>query len=93
MKTDLDCSNYIFGCITNGKGCTRQLISCYSIFSPVGGNCDGYIGTDGLCENSLKSYCQPKSCKNAPITHNTDALCIQYQTGCLTNGKGCVSQL
>lgn len=89
MSTDKACNDWLSGCITTGKGCTKILTECASY---VGNdkNCSGLIGIDGYCEGTEEGLkCNSKNCNGAPITFVTDKDCNAYQIGCITNRKGC----
>ncbi|CAD8093820.1 unnamed protein product [Paramecium sonneborni] len=87
LNTDEACNQFIKGCVTDGRGCRTKRINCYYYEK----DCDGMIGSDGLCE-SKDEKCQSKECKNAPITYYTDQQCQSFRRGCRTTGIGCTDQ-
>ncbi|CAD8071729.1 unnamed protein product [Paramecium sonneborni] len=93
-SNDDECAKYKTGCVTTGKGCTTQRGVCSS-YKGTSSTCDGYIGSDGKCKGAsdAEAACSAKVCKDADATLDTDAKCDDYQTGCKTTGKGCVSTL
>ncbi|CAK67226.1 unnamed protein product (macronuclear) [Paramecium tetraurelia] len=93
LTTDNDCQIYQKGCITTGKGCifatAKPLCSTYSGDNTT---CVGYIGSDGVCEGDTGgTKCRLRKCET--WEYNTDELCKQNQSNCITNGKTCVSAL
>ncbi|CAD8156844.1 unnamed protein product [Paramecium pentaurelia] len=93
-STDDECNKYKAGCFTTGKGCTTSRGLCSS-YKGTSSSCEGYIGSDGKCKGAsdAEAPCSAKVCKDADATLNTDEKCDEYQTGCKTTGKGCVSTL
>ncbi|CAD8107903.1 unnamed protein product [Paramecium sonneborni] len=94
-STNLDCEKYKSGCITTGKGCTHLLGTCTSYKGTIT-TCQGYIGIEGKCKGISdveESSCSNKDCKDADLTFDTDEQCNEYQLGCKTTGKGCISTL
>lgn len=47
LITDEACNSFIKGCVTNGRGCVVKRVNCYYYEK----DCDGMIGSDGLCES------------------------------------------
>ncbi|CAK62361.1 unnamed protein product (macronuclear) [Paramecium tetraurelia] len=93
-STDTECGKYKSGCVTTGKGCATSKGTCSS-YKGTSSTCDGYIGSDGKCKGAsdAEAACSAKVCKDADASLNSDAKCDEYQTGCKTTGKGCVSTL
>ncbi|CAK87462.1 unnamed protein product (macronuclear) [Paramecium tetraurelia] len=87
LITDDACDSFIKGCVTNGRGCVDKRGNCYYYDK----NCDGMIGSDGLCEQK-GDKCQSKDCANAPLTYYADQQCQSFRKGCRTTGIGCTDQ-
>ncbi|KAM3134358.1 hypothetical protein pb186bvf_013471 [Paramecium bursaria] len=84
-KTDKQCKSWIPKCYTNGQGCTDQPLPCSSFT-----DCLNSVGSEGQCWPS-ETNCRKKQCQDGQYTTNYQ--CNQFLLGCVTNGKGCVSQL
>ncbi|KAM3133681.1 hypothetical protein pb186bvf_014227 [Paramecium bursaria] len=93
LNTNLQCNNWIVGCITNGKGCSIQLKQCSEYSQTLG--CIGLIGSDGPCYTDFtnQTSCRKAQCTDASTSATTDNSCEYFLMGCITNGRGCVAQL
>lgn len=94
LSTDEDCNNFKSGCVTTGKGCISTRGTC-STYTGTNDTCEGYIGSDGNCKGTsdTDAKCAAKVCTDAESSNDTDDLCNSFKSGCITNGKGCVSTL
>ncbi|CAD8081428.1 unnamed protein product [Paramecium sonneborni] len=90
LITDIECDQWLKGCITRGMGCWDSPLPQCSTYRGNQNTCSKYIGSDGYCELGIDDICQSKKCENAPIKYNNDLDCQKYQVGCITNGKGCI---
>ena len=64
----MDCSNFLTGCITTGRGCASTLSPCESYLGDIN-TCAGMIGSNYNCEGVVGgTNCRAKQC-----TGNTNA--------------------
>ncbi|CAD8087924.1 unnamed protein product [Paramecium sonneborni] len=93
LTTNEQCSKFQLGCITTGRGCSKSPLNSCSTYTAEPSICQQMIGLEGKCDSGASNQCQQRKCENASQTNNTDELCQQYLTTCITNGRGCVTQL
>ncbi|CAD8211577.1 unnamed protein product [Paramecium octaurelia] len=91
--TDDACAKYQVGCVTTGKGCVTKanLKSCTSYDGDTT-SCQSRVGTEGKCTWKSGTKCVARDCASAASNVNTNPLCANYFTNCVTTGSGCVSQ-
>ncbi|CAD8176717.1 unnamed protein product [Paramecium octaurelia] len=93
LTTNEQCAKFQLGCVTTGKGCSKYPLSSCSTYTGDATVCQQMIGSEGRCDGDVSNKCQERKCENANKTNNTDELCQQYLSTCITNGRGCVIQL
>ncbi|CAK89346.1 unnamed protein product (macronuclear) [Paramecium tetraurelia] len=91
--TDEACAKYQVGCVTTGKGCISKtnLKSC-TTYDGDATSCQSRVGSEGKCTWKSGTKCVARDCVSAPSSVNTNPLCANYFTKCVTTGSGCVSQ-
>ncbi|CAD8205800.1 unnamed protein product [Paramecium pentaurelia] len=91
--TDSECSSFHLDCLNKGLGCIHKSEVCSSYYSTIelcwkftsnGVQCFGDFG-------SVKAACRNRSCTDL-ATATSDSECVNFLTGCLFNGVGCVSK-
>ncbi|CAD8194464.1 unnamed protein product [Paramecium octaurelia] len=91
--TDDACAKYQIGCVTTGKGCvTKNNLKSCTTYDGDATSCQSRIGTEGKCTWKSGTKCVARDCASAASNVNTNFLCANYFTNCVTTGSGCVSQ-
>nr|CAA59447.1 alpha-51D-immobilization antigen [Paramecium tetraurelia] len=91
--TDDACAKYQVGCVTTGKGCvTKTNLKSCTTYDGDTTSCQSRVGTEGKCTWKSGTKCVARDCASAASNVNTNPLCANYFTNCVTTGSGCVSQ-
>ncbi|CAD8113351.1 unnamed protein product [Paramecium primaurelia] len=91
--TDEACNKYQIGCVTTGKGCvTRTNLKSCTTYDGDATSCQSRVGSEGKCMWKSGTKCVARDCTSAAANVNTNPLCANYFTNCVTTGSGCVSQ-
>lgn len=53
--------------------------------------CSTRVGSEGRCTWKSGTKCTPRDCGSAPSSTNTNPLCSNWFTNCVTTGSGCVA--
>ncbi|CAD8160881.1 unnamed protein product [Paramecium octaurelia] len=93
LTTNEQCAKFQFGCVTTGRGCSNDPLNSCSTYTGEAFVCQQMIGSEGRCDGGVSNQCQERKCENASTIYNTDELCQYYLSSCITNGRGCVTQL
>ncbi|CAD8205842.1 unnamed protein product [Paramecium pentaurelia] len=92
--SDTDCSNYLAGCVTKGKGCIIDTAQCSS-YTGTPEQCDKFKGNKTIrCWNTsaTSGSCTNKQCNQATGMADNNT-CEDFLTGCLYDGNGsCVDK-
>ncbi|CAD8197619.1 unnamed protein product [Paramecium pentaurelia] len=91
--TDDACNKYQIGCVTTGKGCvTKTNLKSCTTYDGDATSCQSRVGSEGKCTLKTGTKCVAKDCTQATTNLNTNPLCANFFTNCVTTGSGCVSQ-
>ncbi|CAD8113555.1 unnamed protein product [Paramecium primaurelia] len=91
--TDEACNKYQVGCVTTGKGCvTKANLKSCTTYDGDATSCQSRVGSEGKCMWKSGTKCVARDCTSAATNLNTNPLCANYFTNCVTTGSGCVSQ-
>ncbi|CAD8175771.1 unnamed protein product [Paramecium pentaurelia] len=91
--TDDACNKYQIGCVTTGKGCvTKTNLKSCATYDGDATSCQSRVGSEGKCTWKTGTNCVARDCTQAATNLNTNPLCANYFTNCVTTGSGCVSQ-
>ncbi|CAK67723.1 unnamed protein product (macronuclear) [Paramecium tetraurelia] len=93
LTTDDACEKYQKGCVTTGKGCSTKaaLKKCTDYDGDSTAACNPRVGSEGRCTWKTGTKCTARDCASAPSSTNTNPLCANWFTNCVTTGSGCVS--
>ncbi|CAD8101276.1 unnamed protein product [Paramecium sonneborni] len=95
-KTDLECNNFMPGCVSKGIGCIPDTEPCSSYFGTQA-QCSQFKGEKGtkpcwnLFEADNKSQCIDRKCYHMTRSTN-DIECNTFLKGCVSNGISCLTQ-
>ncbi|CAD8055987.1 unnamed protein product [Paramecium sonneborni] len=93
ISTDETCEKFQKGCVTTGKGCSTKvaLKKCSNYEGDSVIACITRVGSEGKCTWNGGNKCTPRDCASAPSSTNTNTLCSNWFSNCVTNGSGCVA--
>ncbi|KAM3140447.1 hypothetical protein pb186bvf_007427 [Paramecium bursaria] len=89
--TDIACSSFQYGCVTNGKGCIPATSDC-SVFVGDKTQCEQFSGLNGQqkCSNDgVVANCRNLQCSDS-INPLSDDDCQNILPNCVFNGQTCV---
>ncbi|CAK77691.1 unnamed protein product, partial (macronuclear) [Paramecium tetraurelia] len=90
--TDDACAKYQVGCVTTGKGCvTKSNLKSCTTYEGDTTSYQSRVGTEGKCTWKSGTKFVARDCASAASNVNTNPLCANYFTNCVTAGSGCVS--
>ncbi|CAK89836.1 unnamed protein product (macronuclear) [Paramecium tetraurelia] len=89
---NVQCDLFLKGCVTTGRGCTELTQTC-NTYKGTQSSCLKFVGNGKKCRGSnLSIKCSVRECFHDQES-TTDLACNSFMDGCVTNGKGCISNL